>query len=99
MVFFCTSHYPDVLKLDTISLFRMKEPDFEEQDITFEDLLNKMPYKLERISRDKIDDALGQTRKALCIALNFSLPESIKTKIRFALRSYKDRRKNADTCL
>jgi hypothetical protein len=91
MVFFCTSHYPDVLKLGTISLFRMKDPDFEEQDIKLEDLLNKMPYTLERISHDKIDDALEQTRKALLIALNFSLPESIKTKMLSALRSYKDR--------
>ena len=91
MVFFCTSHYPDVLKLDTISLFRMKDPDFDMQDLKFEDLLNKMPYTLERISRGRINDALGQTRKALCMALNFSLPESIKAKIRSALKSYKDR--------
>jgi len=91
MVFFCTSHYPDVLKFDTISLFRMKDPDFEGQDIQVEDLLNMMPYTLERISHDKINDALGQTRKALCMALNFRLPESIKTKILSALKSYKER--------
>ncbi len=92
MVFFCTSHYPDVLKLDTISLFRMKDPDFDKPDITFEDLLDNMPYTLERISPGKINDALGQRRKALCMALNFRLPESIKAKILLALRSNKDRR-------
>jgi len=91
MVFFCTSHYPDVLTLGAISLFRMKDPDFGDQEITLEDLLNKMPYTLERISRDRINDALGQTRKALRIALNFSLPESIQTKILSALRSYEGR--------
>lgn len=84
LVFFCTSHYPGVLRLGNISLFRMKEADFEkhaESDFKLEDLLSKIPYKMERISRDKIDDALKQNRKALYIALNFPLPESVKGKI------------------
>ncbi|MCP4350264.1 MAG: hypothetical protein GY795_32725 [Desulfobacterales bacterium] len=85
VVFFCTSHYPDVLWLENISLFRMKDADVDqkqESDFRFEDLLNRIPYELEVISRDKIDDALKQSRKALYIALNFPLPESVKGKIR-----------------
>ncbi len=85
VMFFCTSHYPDVLRLENISLFRMKDADFDqkqESDFRFEDLLNRIPYELEIISRDKIDDALKQSRKALYIALNFPLPESVKGKIR-----------------
>ena len=113
VVFFCTSHYPEVLRVRNISLFRMKDTAFDvrcsmfdvrcsmfdvrcsmfdvrcsmfeektESNFTFEDLLKKIPYQLESISPDNIDEALEESRKPLYIALHFPLPESVKGKIR-----------------
>ena len=86
IIFFCTSHYPGVLDLKDISLFRMKDLEFNQSDlsnqemknISFIDLLEKVPYKIERIPPDKIGAALKERRKPLSIALGFPLPESIK---------------------
>jgi len=89
VVFFCTSHYPEVLNLKRIQLFRMKDVDFEEENggaanLTY--LLDSMPYKLEKILPENIGDALQESKKPLYIALHFPLPESIKERIRERLK-------------
>ncbi len=89
LVFFCTSHYHAVLQLRDISLFRMKDVDFDEEighALTLSDLMEKMPYKLERILPENIGNALKESRKPLYIALHFPLAESIKEKIREQLK-------------
>ena len=89
LVFFCTSHYPDVLYLQKIQLFRMKDVDFEEERgsvPTLKHLIDRMPYKLEKIQPENIGDALQESRKPLHIALHFPLPESIKERIREKLK-------------
>ncbi|MDM8550494.1 hypothetical protein QUF72_10465 [Desulfobacterales bacterium HSG2] len=87
-LFFCTSHYPEVLRVPDISLFRMKDAAFEQgaaSNLTFEDLLSRIPYQLERILPDTIDEALKESRKPLYVALHFPLAESAKEKIRLKL--------------
>jgi DNA mismatch repair ATPase MutS len=89
LVFFCTSHYPEVLSLRDISLYRMKDVDFDEETghvLSLEDLMEKMPYKLERILSGDIGNAFQESKKPLYIALHFPLPESIKEKIRERLK-------------
>lgn len=89
LVFFCTSHYPEVLYLQKIQLFRMKDVDFEEERggvPTLKNLIDRMPYKLEKILPENIGDALQESRKPLHIALHFPLPESVKERIREKLK-------------
>jgi len=89
LVFFCTSHYPEVLHLQDISLFRMKDVDFDEEmeyNFIFNNLLEKIPYQIQRIFPENIGNALKESRKPLFIALHFPLPESIKEKIREQLK-------------
>jgi hypothetical protein len=89
LVFFCTSHYPEVLHIRDISLFRMKDIDFEEETghvLNLDTLMGTMPYELERILPQDIGNVLKESRKPLYLALHFPLPESIKEKIRKQLR-------------
>jgi len=89
IVFFCTSHYPEVLHIQDIALYRMNDVDFDEEighTLSLDDLLEKMPYKLERILPKDIGNALKESRKPLYIALHFPLSESIKERIREQLK-------------
>ncbi len=74
-VFFCTSHYPDVLFLEDLILFRMKDVE-----------INETPYSVERIFHDRIEDALKESRRSLQIALQFPLSDAIKKRIHGILR-------------
>ena len=83
--FFCTSHYPEVLDVPGIRLFRMADVAIQletDQDITVAEWLEKMPFRIEPIDPSQIGEALQTEEKPLLIALHFPIPESIKLKIR-----------------
>ena len=83
--FFCTSHYPEVLDVPGIRLFRMADVAIQlemERDITVAEWLEKMPFRIEPIDPSQIGEALQTGEKPLLIALHFPIPESIKLKIR-----------------
>ncbi len=89
MIFFCTSHYPDLLNLTDISLYWMKDVDYNQKMpdlMAAEDLLSKIPFEIERIYPDNIENVLKNSRTPLAIALHFNLPETIKEKIRDRLK-------------
>jgi len=74
-IFLCTSHYPELLHLKDIILFRMK-------DINENKNISNIPYTVEKICHDRIKEALKQNSRPLEIALKFPLSNSIKNKIR-----------------
>ncbi|MDM8517252.1 hypothetical protein QUF76_13705, partial [Desulfobacterales bacterium HSG16] len=76
-IFFCTSHYPDVLHIKDLMLFRMKDTNGNKK--------SSVPYAVEKICADRIEEALAQSRRPLEIALEFPLSDSIKEKIRINL--------------
>lgn len=83
MVFFCNSQYPETLQVKEVCLFRMKDiPLKEKQNIKLGELMDKMPYIVEKISKDLALDVSKEMKRTLCTALCFPLEESIKQKIR-----------------
>ena len=85
LIFFCTTHYPRVLEMNTPRLFRMLDVEFADeagQAMDLSNLASLMPYRLEHISSEHAASAVRANRKPLELALCFPLPESIKARIR-----------------
>ncbi len=92
LLFLCTSHYPSVLEISGIQLFRMKDATFDEKTPqTLEQLLANIPYEIEAVSQQKIKDQLQETQKPLRIALHFQLSKQIKKRIQEHLDSKKNK--------
>lgn len=86
LVFLCTSHYRETLFVPSVSLFKMKNAKFPDDDtVDLAKLMENIPYDLERIEPDEIEEALGQGGNPLRIALHFPLPDSVREKIRSRL--------------
>ncbi len=82
LLFFCTSHYPEVLKVNGPSFFRMKDfPHDHIKEMNFQDLLLNIPYEVEKLSLEKMNHIHEQNKKSLSIALMFPLPDTIKKRI------------------
>lgn len=77
IVFFCTSQYPEVLKMKEIKLLRMAQK------------LEQNRYEIDSISDINIELALKENLRPLEIALKFSLPPLLKEKIKEAYRNQK----------
>ncbi len=88
MIFFCTTHYPDVLALQNIALLRMLDIDPEtlsKRGGDIDVLREKMPYRLEKVVNDDSRRALQHNKKPLEIALLFPLPMTVKERIQLRL--------------
>lgn len=87
MVFLCTTHYPAVLDINGISLSRMLDCELPERGdrADLPTLLEKMPYRLEKIVGDEEKEKIKHNTGPLEVALLFALPSEIKQKIREAL--------------
>jgi len=82
VLFFCTTQYPEIIKIKNLNLYKMKDVN---QNIfnsinTLSDLLNNMPFKVEKVSGDKTYIAKEGTM-ALLIARHFIKNENIKQSI------------------
>ncbi len=84
MIFFCTTHYTDVVSLDNITLMRMEDIDPASLSRKITDITEfreKMPYRLEHVTDSDDRRALLHNKKPLEIALLFPLSSTIKEKI------------------
>ncbi len=82
LVFFCSSHYPKILKNKSSSLFKMKDipiDSIKKENFSLTDLADKMPFVVETI--DKNYTQLSDT-KPLELAMLFPLSDSLKSKIK-----------------
>lgn len=98
-LFFCTSHYPELVHLPGISLFRMKDMDFEgdcSPIIDLHEFMNQIPFQVEEISRDNIDNFSNKKWTPLRLALHFPLPKSVQEKIYKILNVAVNCRANVD---
>jgi len=82
ILFFCTTQYPEIIKIKNLNLYKMKDVN---QNIfnsikTLSDLLNNMPFKVEKVSGDKTYITKEGTM-ALLIARHFIKNENIKQSI------------------
>jgi len=83
-LFFCTTHYPEILDIEDISLYRMADPDpllLKESGSDLQALQNFMPYKLIRIT-DREQEKIKTNLAPLQTALLFDLPQDIKKAIK-----------------
>lgn len=83
----CTSHYPEILKIRGISIYRMADPDprLVRASRSRDDLIKIMPFKIiaaDLEERQKIE----KNRTPLKTALLFELPEDVKKAISEILR-------------
>lgn len=89
LVFFCSSHYPEVLDIAAISLFRMQDINTEALPVDITDirtLQDRMPYRLEKVSEPSQRARIRTNHAPLEIALLFPLPNGIKEQIRRHLK-------------
>ena len=89
LVFFCTSHYPEVLGMPDISLFRMLDIDPQSLQSGVRDiktLQDRMPYRLEAILDPDQRTRIRRSHIPLELALLYELPAGIKDRIRQRLR-------------
>ena len=82
ILFFCTTQYPEVIKIKNLNLYKMRDVN---QNIfktikTLSDLLNNMPFKVEKVTGDKTYITKEGTM-ALLIARHFIKNENIKQSI------------------
>ncbi len=79
-IFFCNSHYHEVISNDGIDRLKMKDSDIQgkESDIV-ENLLNSIPFEVEPITSTEIEK---KDIRPLEIALCFPLSEDLKTAIK-----------------
>ncbi len=80
----CTTHYPEILDIENITLFRMEDPDpllLEKNGCDLQSLQNFMPYKLIPIT-DREQEKIRTNRAPLETALLFDLPRDIKEDIK-----------------
>ncbi|OFZ49752.1 MAG: hypothetical protein A2381_18045 [Bdellovibrionales bacterium RIFOXYB1_FULL_37_110] len=82
ILFFCTTQYPEIIKIKNLNLYKMKDV---KQNIfnsikTLNDLLNNMPFQVEKVSSDKTYLTKEGTM-ALLIARHFIKNENIKQSI------------------
>ncbi len=83
-LFLCTTHYPEILDIENITLFRMEDPDpllLAKSGSNLQSLRNFMPYKLIPIT-DREQEKIRTNRAPLETALLFDLPRDIKEAIR-----------------
>lgn len=83
-LFLCTTHYPEILDIENITLFRMEDPDpllLEKNGRDLQSLQNFMPYKLIPIT-DREQEKIRTNHAPLETALLFDLPRDIKEAIR-----------------
>ena len=88
-MFFCTSHYPEVLDMPDISLFRMLDIDPQSLHSGVRDiktLQDRMPYRLEAILDPDQRARIRRSHVPLELALLYELPAGIKERIRQRLR-------------
>lgn len=89
LIFFCTSHYPEVLEIPGISLFRMLDIDPQSLHAGIRDILtlqDTMPYRLEAILDPEQRARIRQSHTPLELALLYELPAGVKERIRQHLR-------------
>lgn len=85
LMFFCTSHYPEVLDMPGISLFRMLDIDPQSLHSGIRDiktLQDRMPYRLEAILDSPQRALIRKSHIPLELALLYELPAGIKERIR-----------------
>jgi DNA mismatch repair ATPase MutS len=83
-LFFCTTHYPEILDIENITLYRMADPDpllLKKNSSNLQSLQNFMPYKLIPIT-DREQEKIRTSLAPLETALLFDLPQDIKKAIR-----------------
>jgi MutS-like protein len=85
-IYFCTSHYPEVLSIPGIKFFRMKDFEGEIKSDEIDKFLEQVPYEIESISAGKLKEIVKGSNKPLLIALQFPLPDTIKQNIQNKLK-------------
>ncbi len=90
LIFFCTSHYPQVLDLAGINLFRMADIDPRQLPKDLADirtLQEHMPYRIERLLEAEQRQQLQVNHTPLEIALLFALPPPLRQRIEAYLKT------------
>ncbi len=90
-LFLCTTHYPEMLDIENVDLYRMEDPDpvlVQRHSEEMKSMQNIMPYRLVPIT--STDHAQIRTSKmALETALLFDLPTQVQAEIKKYLRKTK----------
>lgn len=84
--FLCTSHYRDVLKVREATFFRMQDPEIDDLIDAAEDFQQKVPYRLEPIAEEKLEEAYQDNQWPLRVALRYPLSDSIIQRIKKELK-------------
>ncbi len=81
-IFLCTTHYPEVLELADITLYKMKDIEKMTDGADLRSLLENIPYEIEPITSKDLKKHLTHSNHPLKVALQFPLPEKITINIR-----------------
>ncbi len=82
LIFFCSSHYPDILKVKGPVFLRMKDfPRNLKKKMDFRKLQSYIPYEIEKLPADQKAVVENELRTSLAVALMFPLPDSLKKRI------------------
>ena len=76
-IIMCTTHYPEVLELANITLYKMKDIEKMVPQGDLQSLLENIPYEIEQITSNDLHNQLKQSNYPLEVALQFPLPEKI----------------------
>lgn len=92
LIFFCTTHYPEVLNTNQVMLYQMLDTDDVNamldtdmqchETFCLETFLARVPFKLRKLDDKRTLEVFRQHRKPLRIALQFPLEDMLKKKIR-----------------
>lgn len=88
LIFFCSSHYAEVLQLKQVNYFRMRDLSWQTKSEALPDwkkLREKMPYQIEAVSCKEIQQDSRNNKKPMEMALLFALPEKVKKSIKTLL--------------
>jgi DNA mismatch repair ATPase MutS len=81
-LFLCTSHYPEILKIGKINIYRMADPEprLVKESRCRDDLKKIMPFRIIPVDRKEREE-IENNRTPLETALLFGLPEDVKQAI------------------
>ncbi len=84
IVFFCCSHYPDLLNIKNINLLMMQDAryhDFDNKKLDFTDFIKSIPFEIKKTDSTKIKKVQKEAGKPFYLALMYPVPKFVEKKI------------------
>ena len=85
LVFLASTHYPSILQNKEISLYKMKDLEFDreiDRELTVKDLIGRMPFEVLKITENNLEHTILNGKTPLKIAMHFPLSEEFKREIK-----------------